>query len=107
MYVPNAPVQHIVAPERLDKKHIYRIGRGLAESHIILTSEPGLRRVARWFASDLWYAIRMFFRLIIAVVRRNPLWFDDYMRFWMVAQRIPIRFMRILKNHMKGKSVSD
>lgn len=91
MYVPDASVQHIVPPERLDKKHIYRIGQGLAESHIILTSDPRPHKIARWFASDLWYATRMFFRLATAIMRRNPLWFDDYMRFWMVAKRIPLR----------------
>lgn len=91
MYVPDAPVRHIVPPERLDKKHIYRIGRGLAESHIILTSDPRPHMIARWFASDLWYATRMFFRFAIAIIRRNSLWFDDYMRFWMIAKRIPLR----------------
>ena len=34
MYVPNAPVNHFVPAGRLTKAHVYRIGRGLAESHI-------------------------------------------------------------------------
>jgi glucosyl-dolichyl phosphate glucuronosyltransferase len=97
MYLPDALVRHIVPAERLDKMHIYRIGRGLAESHIILTSDPRLHVIARWFASDLWYAARMFFRFVVAVIRRKALWFDDYMRFWMVAQRIPIRIMKVFK----------
>jgi GT2 family glycosyltransferase len=99
MYIPDAPVRHLVAPERLDKKHIYRIGRGLAASHIILTSDPRLHMIARWFASDIWYATRMFFRLTVAVIRRKPLWFDDYMRFWMVAKRIPLRAKSLLQSN--------
>jgi glycosyltransferase involved in cell wall biosynthesis len=100
MYVPDAPVRHLVAPERLDKKHIYRIGQGLAASHIILTSDPRLHVIARWFASDLWYTTRTFFRLVIAVIGRKPLWFDDYMRFWMVAMRIPLRAKSLLRNNV-------
>jgi GT2 family glycosyltransferase len=96
MYVPDAPVRHIVSRQRLDKKHIFRIGRGLAESHIILTSDPKPQKIIRWFASDAWYATRMFFSLIVALIRRKPLWYDDYMRFWMVAQRLPIRLARVL-----------
>jgi cellulose synthase/poly-beta-1,6-N-acetylglucosamine synthase-like glycosyltransferase len=99
MYTPDALVRHIVAPERLDKKHIYRIGQGLAESHIILTSDPSLPMIARWFASDLWYTTRMFFRLVIAIIQRDPLWFDEYMRFWMVGKRIPLRVKSLLKNN--------
>jgi GT2 family glycosyltransferase len=97
IYVPYAPVRHLVPPERLTKEHIYRIGRGLAESHIILTSDPRPRLVVRWFASDLWYATRMFFGFVIAIIQRKPLWFDDYMRFWMVAMRLPIRLRVILR----------
>jgi glycosyltransferase involved in cell wall biosynthesis len=99
VYVPDAPVRHLVPPGRLEKEHIYRIGRGLAASHIILTSDPRPLMIIRWFASDLWYAIRMFFRLVAVVIRRKPLWFDDYMRFWMVAQRIPLRARSLLKGH--------
>ena len=39
MYLPQAWVRHLVSPERLSKEYIYRIGRGLAKSHIILTSD--------------------------------------------------------------------
>jgi glycosyltransferase involved in cell wall biosynthesis len=99
MYLPDAVVRHIVAPERLRKSHIYRIGRGLATSHIILTSDSRPHMIARWFASDLWYATRMFFRLVIAIFQRRSLWFDDYMRFWMVAQRIPIRTKALLHGY--------
>jgi GT2 family glycosyltransferase len=98
VYIPDAVVRHLVPPERLDKEHIYRIGRGLAASHIILTSDPRPHMIVRWFASDLWYAARMFFRLILAIIRQNPLWFDDYMRFWMVAKRIPLRVKFLLKS---------
>lgn len=97
MYVPDAPVRHLVTPNRITKEHVYRIGRGLAESHIILTTDHNVLHILRWFASDTWYATRMFFWLIVAVLKRKPLWFDDYMRFWMVAERLPIRFARTLK----------
>jgi glycosyltransferase involved in cell wall biosynthesis len=95
MYLPDAIVRHIVAPERLRKSHIYRIGHGLAYSHVILTYNPRPQKFLRWFASDAWYAARMLFWFIVALFRREPLWYDDYMRFWMVAQRLPIRFMSI------------
>jgi glycosyltransferase involved in cell wall biosynthesis len=96
MYLPQAQVSHLVAPERLQKGYIYRIGKGLAKSHVLLTADPRPGMILRWFASDSWYAIRMFFKLILSLIKRNPLWFDDYMRFWMVVQRIPIRFFKIL-----------
>ncbi|MCB9159873.1 MAG: glycosyltransferase family 2 protein [Caldilineaceae bacterium] len=96
IYVPGARVHHLVPPQRLTKAHVYRIGRGLAESHIILTSGTGALGVLRWFASDGWYATRMGGRLLPALLRRDPLWFDDYMRFWMVAQRIPLRVRSLL-----------
>lgn len=101
MYLPQAQVHHLVAPERLKKEYIYRIGRGLAGSHILLTASPHTSMVLRWFASDLWYATRMFFKLIGAVVSQKPHWFDDFMRFWIVSQRIPIRFMKIIKRPAK------
>ena len=91
IYLPNAKVYHIVTPERLQKTHLYKIGYGLAASHIILTSGKGILQTGRWFASDLWYATRMFFIFILSLIKLNPLWFDDYMRFWMVAMRLPIR----------------
>jgi len=97
MYVPDAPVNHFVPEGRLTKAHIYRIGRGLAESHIILTSDRNPLHILRWFASDTWYALRMFFWLILALVKRKPLWFDDYMRYWMVSIRIPVRIKYILR----------
>jgi GT2 family glycosyltransferase len=91
MYIPNAQVYHQIPPERLDKSYIYRIGHGFAASHVILTSDPNPLVVLRWFASDFWYSCRMFFRLIVALLQRKTLWFDDYMRFWIIAQRIPFR----------------
>lgn len=98
MYVPDALVQHIVAPERLNKSYIYRIGRGLASSHVIQTTDSRPHMVARWFASDIWYATRMFFLFVAAIIRRKPLWFDDYMRFWMVGMRIPLRIKWLLQS---------
>lgn len=98
IYVPDAPVNHLVPPDRLTKAHIYRIGRGLAESHIILTGDRNPFHIMRWFASDMWYALRMFFWFVVALIKRKTLWFDDYMRFWMVAQRIPIRLKRVFIN---------
>jgi glucosyl-dolichyl phosphate glucuronosyltransferase len=98
MYVPDAPVNHFVPPARLNKTYIYRIGRGLAESHIILTANRNPLQILRWFASDTWYALRMFLRFILALIKRSPLWFDDYMRFWMVEMRIPIRIKYIWRD---------
>jgi glycosyltransferase involved in cell wall biosynthesis len=97
VYLPDAAVRHMVAPERLKKSYIYRIGWGLAASHVILTYDPRLHMVVRWFASDLWYATRMLFKLVAAILWRKPLWFDDYMRFWIVANRIPIRIKMLLE----------
>lgn len=91
MYLPDAQVRHLVPPERLQKSYLYKIGYGLAMSHIVLTADPQLHKILRWFASDSWYAMRRFFWLVIALVRRKTLWFDDYMRFWTVAMRIPLR----------------
>jgi glycosyltransferase involved in cell wall biosynthesis len=102
MYIPDAPVRHLVAPERLQKNHIYRIGRGLAASHVILTADPRPHKILRWFASDVWYATRMFFAFVFAIMRGKTLWFDDYMRFWMVAQRIPFRAKHIWEGRSNG-----
>jgi len=99
IYVPDAPVYHFVPLGRLTKEHIYHIGRGLAESHIILTSDRNILHIIRWFASDTWYATRMFFWFVMARLKGKALWFDDYMRFWMVAQRIPFRVKTILRGH--------
>lgn len=96
MYVPDAKVNHLVSPNRLKKEHIYRIGRGLAKSHILLTADRNPLRILRWFASDMWYAARMFMLLIVAVLRQKPLWFDDYMRFWIIAIRIPLRLKSLI-----------
>lgn len=97
MYVPDARVNHFVPSGRLTKAHIYRIGRGLAESHIILTRERNPLLILRWFASDTWYAVRMFFWFLVALVKGRTLWFDDYMRFWMVAIRIPLRIKALIR----------
>jgi GT2 family glycosyltransferase len=91
LYLPKAHVRHLVAPERLKKQYIYRIGRGLASTHVYLTSDGRFLMIMRWFLSDLWYATRLLYKLLVAIVLRKSLWFDDYMRFWMVALRIPIR----------------
>lgn len=99
MYLPDAKVWHLVAPERLDKLYIYRVGMGLAATHVYLTSKKQAFYILRWFASDAWYATRMLFEFSVAIVQRRPLWFDDYMRLWMVAQRIPIRFRALLNGY--------
>jgi GT2 family glycosyltransferase len=91
MYLPQAQVHHRVAPERLKKEYVYRIGRGLAQSHVLLTDDSRPHMIFRWFASDLWYTTRMFFWLVVAIVRRKEFWFDDYMRFWMVGLRLSLR----------------
>lgn len=104
MYLPNAPVRHLVPPERLTKTHIYRIGRGLAQSHILLTSDPRPHMIMRWFGSDLWYTTRMFLRFVLAIIQGRSLWFDDYMRFWMVATRIPIRIRWLLQGGVATRS---
>lgn len=103
LYNPAAKVRHIVAPERLTFDHIYRIGRGLAASHIVLTADPQPRTVLRWLASDGWYATRMFVRLMIAVARRKRLWIDDYIVFWTVALRIPYRLRRIFNDAIRRR----
>ena len=95
LYLPGARVRHLVAPERLTKAYLYRIGRGLAVSHIILTSDPKLSKILRWFGSDAWYAVRLGACFITAILSRKPLWYDDYMRLWIVAIRLPLRFRAI------------
>jgi len=97
MYIPAASISHLVHADRLEKPYLYEIGRGLAETHIILTSDRHPLHILRWFASDSWYATRMFFRLVIAVLKRKSLWYDDYMRFWMVAIRIPLRVKALVR----------
>jgi glycosyltransferase involved in cell wall biosynthesis len=99
MYIPSARMKHFVPSERLEKSHLYRVGLGLAASHVVLTSDPRAHMIMRWFASDLWYATRMFFKFVGAIVRRKSLWFDDYMRFWIVAKRIPIRARALLNGY--------
>jgi glucosyl-dolichyl phosphate glucuronosyltransferase len=102
IYVPQARVNHLVAPQRLDISYIYRRGRGLQESHIRLTSDSNPLKIMRWFVSDLWYATRMFFALVVAFIRRKELWFDDYMRFWMVGLRLPLRARWLVRRILKG-----
>ena len=96
MYLPNAKVRHLVAPERLEKQYIYRSGLRLAVTHVCVTFDKRLNMVIRWFASDIWYATRMFFRFLAALLKRKPLWFDDYMRFWMVTERLPLRVKALI-----------
>lgn len=100
IYVPKAIVHHMVSPERLEKAYLYKIGYGHAASHIVLTSDPRPLMILRWFAIDGWYATRRFFWLIISLLQRKPLWFDDYMRFWVVAMRIPLR-MKVTWQHLR------
>ena len=100
LYLPEAKVRHLVAPERLEKKYIYRSGLRLAVTHVCVTFDKRPVMVLRWFASDFWYTLRMFIWFLIALLRRNPLWFDDYMRFWMVAKRIPLRIKALLWGKM-------
>jgi len=92
MYIPEARVRHFVPPERLLKSHLYRVGLSLALSHVYLTQDKKIYKKLRWYISDLWYATRMLFKLILAFIQHKKLWFDDYMRFWMVAKRLPLRF---------------
>lgn len=106
IYVPNARVRHLIPPERLNKAYIYRVGYGLAATHVILTYDVRLFRIIRWFASDMWYATRMCFRWIVALLQRKPLWFDDYMRFWMVAMRIPLRIQVLVKGQTSVRNIS-
>ena len=98
LYIPEAKVRHIVAPERLKIDHIYRISRGLAASHIILTDDPRPHRILRWFVSDLWYATRMLAGFVLAIAQRKKLWIDDYITFWTVALRIPYRTRKIFQD---------
>jgi GT2 family glycosyltransferase len=98
MYVPGAKVHHFVSPERLDVSYIYRRGRGLAETYVVLTADTRLSKVAGWFVSDLKHASHMFFWLMVALVKRKQLWFDDYMRFWIAAQRLPLRLKIFLRD---------
>ncbi len=107
MYVPDGPVYHLVAPERLNKNYIYHRGRGLAESHIILTADKRPYMTARWFASDMWYATRRFFWLLISIVGRKKTWFDDYIRFWIIAQRIPLRLKKLLREHVTPQQITS
>ena len=98
LYAPDAIVDHLVAPGRLEKEYIFRMGRRLAVTHIHLTWTTRIHKAARFFLSDLWYATRMLVQFMAVVLRRKPLWFDDYMRFWMVAMRLPLR----IRAHIQG-----
>jgi hypothetical protein len=91
LYLPDAKVNHLVEPARLTKPYLYKIGGGLAKSHVILTADCQPWKILRCFLSDSWYAARMLGAFLRALVSRKRLWFDDYMRFWMVAKRIPLR----------------
>ncbi len=96
IYQPEAEVRHLVAPERLRKQYIYRSAMRLSVTHIFLTFDRRIHMILRWLASDLWYATRMVFSLLLAFLRRKSLWFDDYMRFWMVAKRVPLRIRALI-----------
>ena len=103
MYLPDASVRHLVPPERLRKSYIYRAGWALAASHVILTRDHRPHMVARWFASDMWYATRLFFKLATTIIRRRRFWFDDYIPFWIVVHRIPIRANALVRGHLASK----
>lgn len=95
MYVPGARVTHSVPPERLTRAYLYRVGRSLAASHVILTQRGTVWSTLRWLASDLWFSCRMGVQFLLALLTGKRLWFDDFMRFWMVFMRIPIRLKAI------------
>ena len=98
LYVPGARVNHFVSPDRLNISYLYRRGRGFAETYILLTSESRPLKIIVWLVKDLKYTIEMFFWYMVAVIKRKRLWFDDYMRFWMAIQRIPLRFNALWKS---------
>lgn len=97
MYLPEARVLHLVSPERLEKPYIYRSSTRLAVTHIYLTWDTRFYMILRWFASDGWYATRRLFWFVLALLQRNPLWFDEYIRFWMVAKRVPLRLEALIR----------
>jgi hypothetical protein len=97
LYLPDACVKHIVSHERLNKEYIYRIGRGLAATHVYLTSTKKFFNFVRWFLSDTWYMTRMLFKLVLALLQRKSLWYDDYMRFWMVGMRLILRLKVLIQ----------
>lgn len=100
VYLPDAQVAHLVSPERAEKRYIYRACMRLAVTHIYLTWDSSIPRVIGRFLSDLWYTTRMLWGLLVALLRRDPLWFDKYIYFWMIAIRIPLRIEALIK----GKS---
>jgi len=100
IYLPEAHVRHLVAPDRLAKDYIFRIGHGIALSHMIRTTDGRLLMALRWFASDIWHTIRLFVLFCTAVLARKPLWYDDYVRFWIVALRVPYRVRLLLRREL-------
>lgn len=107
MYVPGAAVRHTQPASRLTKAHVYRIAGGLAASHVILTADPRPQIIVRWFLSDGWYATRMLGRLVAALARRNRLWFDDYIRFWIIWQRLVIRVRAVASRRYNAKGIAE
>jgi len=105
-YLPGAAVLHRVMPSQLEKAYIFREAKVLAATHVVLTHDSRITVTVRWFLSDLWYATRLLVKLMAALARRSPLWFDDYVRFWAVAQRIPIRATRFMRGTRPAKQSS-
>lgn len=96
LYIPDAVVNHFVPPHKLNKSYLYEEGRRRAATHIIMTMDGHPRKITRWFASDLWFTLRLFSKFLVARLVRRGQWFDDYMRYWIVAQRLPIRLNALL-----------
>lgn len=107
VYVPDAAVRHIQPASRLTKAHVYRIAGGLAASHVIMTADPRPRMIVRWFLSDGWYAMRMLGRLVAALARRKRLWFDDYIRFWIILQRLVIRARAVASRRYNAEGIAE
>jgi glucosyl-dolichyl phosphate glucuronosyltransferase len=91
LYVPDAVVRHFVPAYKLRKSYLYEECRRRAASNVIATLETSPRRIARSIASDLWFTLRLFLNLVRAWLTRQPNVFDEYIRFWTIAQRLPIR----------------
>jgi GT2 family glycosyltransferase len=105
LYAPDACVRHLISPERMTKAYIYKIGRGLAESHVILTGDAKPAGFLRRLSSDFLYALRMGIHLVSALLYRKTFWFDDYIRFWIVAIRIPLRVAAVLRRATESSTL--
>lgn len=95
MYVPSAAVYHTVPPRKLSKAYLFQEARRLAATHVIMTMDNHPKSIARWLASDMWYATRVGLRFMLSRVSGKATWFDDYVHFWIIWQRVRIR-LRVL-----------